>query len=56
MISRDRGLERRNYILVLRPAITSESGWTGDFEQEGAPQARFGAGWMVSTDQIAGGK
>jgi hypothetical protein len=34
----------------------SESGWIADFEQEGAPQAKFGAGWMVSTDQIAGGK
>jgi len=34
----------------------SESGWISDFEQEGAPQARFGAGWAVSTDQLAGGK
>jgi imidazolonepropionase-like amidohydrolase len=34
----------------------SESGWISDFEQDGAPQAKFGAGWMVSTDQMAGGK
>jgi imidazolonepropionase-like amidohydrolase len=38
------------------PPRGSESGWIADFEQEGAPQARFGAGWMVSTDQVAGGK
>ncbi len=34
----------------------SESGWISDFEQQGAPQARFGAGWSVTTDQMAGGK
>jgi imidazolonepropionase-like amidohydrolase len=34
----------------------SESGWISDFEQEGPPQARFGAGWTLSTDQMAGGK
>jgi hypothetical protein len=34
----------------------SESGWIADFEREGAPEARFGAGWSISTDQIAGGK
>jgi imidazolonepropionase-like amidohydrolase len=38
------------------PPAGSDSGWISDFEQEGAPQARFGAGWMVSTDQMAGGK
>jgi imidazolonepropionase-like amidohydrolase len=38
------------------PPPGSESGWISDFEQEGAPQARFGAGWSVSTDQVAGGK
>jgi imidazolonepropionase-like amidohydrolase len=38
------------------PPAGSESGWISDFEQEGAPQAKFGAGWMVSTDQMAGGK
>jgi hypothetical protein len=38
------------------PPTGSESGWISDFDQEGAPQARFGAGWMVSTDQMAGGK
>jgi imidazolonepropionase-like amidohydrolase len=38
------------------PPPGSESGWISDFEQEGAPQARFGAGWSVSTDQMAGGK
>ena len=38
------------------PPVGSESGWISDFEQEGAPQAKFGAGWMVSTDQMAGGK
>ena len=38
------------------PPAGSESGWIGDFEQEGAPEARFGAGWFVSTDQLAGGK
>jgi imidazolonepropionase-like amidohydrolase len=39
------------------PAPTgSESGWIADFEQEGAPRAQFGAGWMVSTDAMAGGK
>lgn len=38
------------------PPAGSESGWISDFEQEGAPQSRFGAGWIVSTDQMAGGK
>jgi imidazolonepropionase-like amidohydrolase len=34
----------------------SESGWIADFEDSGAPKARFGAGWMVTTDTMAGGK
>jgi imidazolonepropionase-like amidohydrolase len=34
----------------------SESGWIADFEQEGAPRARFGSGWVVTTDAMAGGK
>ena len=38
------------------PPAGSESGWIADFEQAGAPQARFGAGWSISTDQLAGGK
>jgi imidazolonepropionase-like amidohydrolase len=38
------------------PPAGSESGWISDFEQEGAPQSRFGAGWTLSTDQMAGGK
>ena len=38
------------------PPSGSESGWIADFEQQGAPQSRFGAGWSVSTDQMAGGK
>jgi imidazolonepropionase-like amidohydrolase len=38
------------------PPPGSESGWISDFEQEGAPRARFGAGWLVSTDERAGGK
>ncbi len=38
------------------PPPGSESGWISDFEQEGAPKARFGTGWSVTTDQIAGGK
>ncbi|MGB7758995.1 MAG: CIA30 family protein [Bryobacteraceae bacterium] len=38
------------------PPVGSESGWISDFEQEGAPQARFGAGWSISTDKMAGGK
>jgi hypothetical protein len=38
------------------PPTGSESGWISDFEQEGAPQAKFGSGWAVSTDEIAGGK
>ena len=38
------------------PPSGSESGWISDFEQEGQPQARFGAGWTLSTDQMAGGK
>jgi imidazolonepropionase-like amidohydrolase len=38
------------------PPAGSESGWISDFEQEGVPQARFGAGWSMSTDQFAGGK
>ena len=41
---------------TLAAPAGSESGWISDFEQEGAPQAKFGAGWMVSTDQMAGGK
>jgi hypothetical protein len=38
------------------PPAGLESGWVSDFEQEGPPQARFGAGWSISTDQVAGGK
>jgi imidazolonepropionase-like amidohydrolase len=38
------------------PPPGSESGLVSDFEEEGAPKARFGAGWSVSTDQMAGGK
>jgi imidazolonepropionase-like amidohydrolase len=38
------------------PPAGSESGWISDFEQEGAPQAKFGSGWMISTDQMMGGK
>ncbi len=38
------------------PPAGSESGLIADFEQEDAPQARFGAGWSLSTDAMAGGK
>ncbi|HEY1220356.1 MAG: CIA30 family protein [Bryobacteraceae bacterium] len=38
------------------PPVGSESGWISDFEQEGAPQAKFGVGWSLSTDKMAGGK
>jgi imidazolonepropionase-like amidohydrolase len=38
------------------PPAGLQSGLVSDFEQEGPPQARFGAGWSESTDQIAGGK
>ena len=38
------------------PPAGSESGWISDFEQEGKPQAKFGAGWSLSTDRMAGGK
>ncbi len=39
-----------------RPAPAgSESGWVSQFE-EPAPQARFGAGWMVTTDAMADGR
>jgi hypothetical protein len=38
------------------PPLGSETGLIADFEQDGAPRARFGAGWSLSTDQIAGGK
>jgi imidazolonepropionase-like amidohydrolase len=34
----------------------SESGLVSDFEQEGAPMAKFGAGWSVTTDSLVGGK
>jgi len=34
----------------------SESGWIGDFEEQGEPKAKFGAGWVLSTDKLAGGK
>ena len=37
------------------PPAGAESGWVSDFEQE-KPEARFGAGWMVSTDRLIGGK
>jgi imidazolonepropionase-like amidohydrolase len=39
------------------PAVPpgSEAGLVSDFE-EGKPAARFGAGWAVSTDSLAGGK
>lgn len=38
------------------PPVGSESGWISDFEQDGAPQAKFGMGWSISTDKMAGGK
>ena len=38
---------------MTRPPTGSESGWIADFEQEGAPRAQFGAGWMVTTDAMA---
>ena len=38
------------------PPAGSESGLISDFEQEGQPQSKFGAGWSLSTDQMAGGK
>jgi len=34
----------------------SESGWIADFDEGDAPKAKFGAGWMVTTDSLAGGK
>ena len=34
----------------------SESGWIADFDEGDAPKAKFGAGWMVTTDSMAGGK
>jgi imidazolonepropionase-like amidohydrolase len=37
------------------PPPGSESGLVSDFEQEGAPAAKFGAGWSVTTDSLAGG-
>jgi imidazolonepropionase-like amidohydrolase len=37
------------------PPPGSESGLVSDFEQE-KPESKFGAGWMVSTDAMIGGK
>jgi hypothetical protein len=37
------------------PPENSESGWISDFEGEKI-EARFGAGWMLSTDTMMGGK
>jgi imidazolonepropionase-like amidohydrolase len=37
------------------PPVGSESGLVSDFEQAD-PEAKFGAGWMVSTDSMIGGK
>lgn len=37
------------------PPAGSESGLVSDFEQE-KPEARFGAGWVVSTDKMIGGQ
>jgi imidazolonepropionase-like amidohydrolase len=37
------------------PPAGSESGLVSDFEQA-KPEAKFGAGWMVSTDSMIGGK
>ncbi len=37
------------------PPAGSESGLVSDFEQE-KPETRFGAGWMISTDAMIGGK
>jgi imidazolonepropionase-like amidohydrolase len=34
----------------------SESGLISDFDSSDTPKAAFGAGWMVSTDSIRGGK
>jgi len=38
------------------PPPGSESGWVSDFEEGDPPKAKFGLGWSVSTDQMAGGK
>jgi imidazolonepropionase-like amidohydrolase len=38
------------------PPAGSESGWIADFEKGALPEAKFGAGWALSTDQMAGGK
>lgn len=38
-----------------RPPAGSESGLVSDFE-DGTTSARFGAGWSISTDVMAGGK
>jgi imidazolonepropionase-like amidohydrolase len=38
------------------PPAGSESGWISDFEESGSTKTRFGAGWDVTTDQLAGGK
>jgi imidazolonepropionase-like amidohydrolase len=37
------------------PPAVSESGLVSDFEQE-KPETKFGAGWMISTDTMIGGK
>ncbi len=49
-------VEEQTNAKSLPPPPGSESGLVSDFEEEGSPKARFGAGWSVSTDQMAGGK
>src|ERR1700691_228556 len=40
---------------AVAPPAGSESGLVSDFEQA-KPEAKFGAGWVVSTDSMIGGK
>ena len=36
--------------------VGSESGWISDFDDSDAPKAKFGSGWIVSSDSLRGGQ
>jgi hypothetical protein len=52
-VTTEKAQERQ--LASMPPPAGSENGLISDFEQN-APTAKFGLGWTISTDSIAGGK
>jgi hypothetical protein len=49
-------IARERAATAAASSSAAPSGLISDFEEGGAPQAKFGAGWMISTDAMMGGK